>query len=127
MAVGYIGGTTTSATTGTTLTLTYTPTVGNMLVISVKGAGSPAAAACKDNNGNWLGQNTSGGGGLCYAFTAPACTGATSYVITGLTSGVNVATLAEYSGVWGGIGYGAAGTATATSASRLCSVGGQTG
>lgn len=108
MSIAWVGGTSNSAASAATITATYSPTAGNMVIVFVTVGGSVTGLSVQDNNGNYLGPgpvvNTSqvpvaAGTGFMYAFWAVAVTGATSYVANWTTSQVSSIVVGEYSGV----------------------------
>src|SRR5271166_4469803 len=126
MAVAYIGGANNSAASGTTISGTYSPTQGNIVIVYVTVGGAVTGISVQDNNGNYLVPGPTGsstlqvaaGTGQLYAFWGLAAAGATSYTANWTTSEVSAITIGEYSGVMslyflpGTTGYFATGTST---------------
>jgi hypothetical protein len=105
MAIAFVNGTTVHTASGTTLTLTYSPTAGNfVMVVVTSDSGSPSTQmVCKDNNGNVLPlvqemtQRGDSHGGA--QFCGIAVTGATGYTVTWSGASSTTAAIAEWSGV----------------------------
>jgi hypothetical protein len=102
MAIAYISGANNSATTSvTTITATYSPTAGNMVVVGVAFPATPGSSpVVKDNLGNTLTPGPSQGTApYIYTFAqSPAPSGVTGYTAT-WTGGQNAGiAVAEYSG-----------------------------
>lgn len=115
MAVAFVNsGKATNATTGATnITVTYSPTAGNYVVVVVSLSAAVTSPSCKDQNSNALTcvLFNSGKGIICYG---PAVTGATSYEAQWTTSADASIVIGEYSGV---VGVGTNNTATGSSTS----------
>lgn len=105
-----VGGTTaSSSTTVTSLTLTYSATVNNQVVVGVQfsTATTPTGIAVKDNNGNALTTGTILGS--LHLFYGTVVGSPTSYKVTWTTADRVAAVLEEYSG---GSGFAAGTTNT---------------
>lgn len=110
MAIAFINGTSGGSFNQSSLTLTYTPTAGNQIVVGIDfdlGFSDPGTVTCTDNNSNSLTLNTSlanpsGNNTKMWQFYGVAISGATSYKFSwtggnALFQGV----LGEWSGVTG--------------------------
>lgn len=109
-----VGGTTaSSSTTVTSLTLTYSATVNNQVVVGVQfsTATTPTGIAVKDNNGNALTAGTILGS--LHLFYGTVVGSPTSYKVTWATADRVAAVLEEYNG---GSGFTAGTTNSGTSA-----------
>jgi hypothetical protein len=108
MAIAFAGSASNTAVSGTPVSVTYTPTPGNMLIAFVGIGGSTSnGLSVQDNNGQFLAggpsyngsQNpTPGGTGFLYSFWGIAQAGATSYIANWDTAQVSSMVIAEYSG-----------------------------
>lgn len=103
MSINYIGGATASsvAATVTTLTVSYAPTQGNMVVLGIAFGSGISGLVCVDSNGNvmtFVGQinNTA-------VFMGVADVGVVSYTFNWVTARKSSCAIAEYQG-WSGIG-----------------------
>ncbi len=107
MSISFQGGTSNTAASAATITATYSPTAGNLVVIFVTVGGAVSNMTVVDNTGNavFAGTTINGsfpntaGTGYIYAFCGVAIAGATSYTVTWTTSQVSSIVLGEYSGV----------------------------
>jgi len=120
-----------AATAGASLTVTYTPTAGNLVVAGIQFSVTPSAVTCKDQNGNALALVTNKT--FNYLFQGVAVTGATSYKFSWTTTSKAAGFVGEYTGVKG-VGTNASGngsstaetlslTTTKTDSFMVCSVG----
>lgn len=102
MAVTPVGGNVNAtASNVTTISVAYSPTAGNEVVVFF-GTGIVSGVAVKDNLGNSLtaGPTVSSGGVIqTYCFYGTAASGVTSYVATWTTATVATLAVEEYSGV----------------------------
>lgn len=124
MAIAQVNGTKGNATAVTTITLTYTPTVGNSVLVFLQATAAITSVTCKDNNNNFLtaGPTATNGVQHLLSFYVPASiTGATSFILAWTTSANCGAVLEEYSGstsINAGLpansNFGSSGTATIT-------------
>ena len=108
MAIGFVGGSSNTAASATTVSATYSPTAGNIIIVYVPVGASVTAISVADQNGNALApgpvvsssqQPVAAGTGFLYGFWGIAQAGATSYTATWTTSRVSSIVLGEYSGV----------------------------
>ncbi len=124
MAIAFISGAINNGAGVQTVSVTYSPTAGNLVIVSLGFTVTPSNVTCLDNFNNPL---TAGPSltatitGACFYYTAAA--GVTSFTASWTTaSGVNIA-CAEYSGVLGGVNKNLAGnTASGTSATATITV-----
>ena len=126
MAIAYVGGANNSATTSvTTITATYSPTAGNMVVLGVAFPATPGSSpVVKDNLGNTLTPGPSQGTApYVYTFAqSPVPSGVTGYTAT-WTGGQNAGiAVAEYSGPAGSGVDVSHGIATTAVNSASCSL-----
>jgi len=105
MAIAYVNGAMIDigGTTAVTLTVTYSPTAGNEIVLDVSFEQAVTAVSCADNNGNALLLNGTAGSGantdLTFQFYGTAIAGATSYKVSWTTGATCAICITEYSGV----------------------------
>lgn len=108
MAISWVGGTANHAASAATLTATYSPTAGNIVIVFVAVGGAVTLMSVQDNNGNYLLQGpvfsttvipVAAGTGQLYAFWGIAAAGATGYTATWTTNEVSSVAVGEYSGV----------------------------
>lgn len=101
MAITPVNGTKGNATGVTTITLTYTPTVGNPVLVFLQATAGITSVTCKDNNNNFLTAGPTAVNSVqhLFSFYIPASiTGATSFILAWTTSANCGAVLEEYSG-----------------------------
>jgi len=100
----FVGGAsgTSGASTVVNQTINYTPTPGNLVIVSIE-ITNATAVSCADQNGNPLsGTISSGSAGLTvYLFYGIAIAGATSYKVSWTTAKKCTIAIAEYTGVAG--------------------------
>jgi hypothetical protein len=118
-SVAYVGGATASnsGTAGTSLTVTYSPTAGNQVVLGIMFAAAVTSLSCADQNSNALTLNTHENN--AYEFYGTAIAGATSFKCQWTTSAKASEAVAEYSGV---VGVGTNGINSGSSTSSSISV-----
>jgi len=127
MAIAYVGGahTTSDNSYGATVSVTYTPTAGNYVLIMLQQENNITQASCKDNNNNVIALLTNvpvrGNTYGMAVFLAKATAGATSFTIIWTTNGHPCAAIAEYSGA-ASIGASTTNTGSATTFSNAQSV-----
>jgi hypothetical protein len=121
-AVGFVnsGSSTSSATAVTTLSVTYTPTTNNYVVVGIALSTASTGMACADNNSNALTNVQAGAQNPVFQFVGKAVTGATSYTCTWTSAHKASMVIAEYSGVAGiGTSANTSGSNNAPSASLV--------
>jgi len=111
MSVSYVGGSVNETAGTTSVSITYSPTSGNTVILGLSLVTSVSSILCQDNNHNILSTPLYSPNSNTYLFNGTAITGATSYAVSWIGTAAAALGIVEYSGVAGiGTGGGIAGT-----------------